>query len=778
MRIRMKGKAFNFFLVLIISLLAVSCSTSAKMENSLPDTEVAIDYYFRGSSHTMYGKDAEISLICLSDGTFFIDAKAFGNVTTLDEGSYTCAEGSQFTFNGKYSGTFASCIEGQSILVPYVLEFSRLGDITAELELLSSESNPEVYKDIPEKIFQTTEKIEVNAVSSGPAAGAPKQSVEGREYLEYMFSSTYPMSQMGEANVRVFMFFNGEYEFFINLKGFMMHTISKGTWKFNPKSDSFTLTDSSNGTVYQGVKTDYGYGFAFDFRGQWIEMKLVPDGKKAISSLNKGPAKPDVIDYDDIDESATPKFVDEEPTQRILLEAQGWTIPSAPGNPVSQDGFYILFYEDGGLSYYMKMRGTESSIGSWTFSEGRVGISVGGTDVDVKLDNGEYSFVIPIEVSSGYLINRQYHVAQDVLESGLSGELCVSTVFTDAIRDRYSKYSDEQWNNLWAEADMQEVTRGYEAVERSSELDSIFDLQLDRENLVPVEAKGSVLRVGYQTYPYDYYFKNNIPEAEWKTIYKPSYVYLPAGYDESNDYNIVYLLHGAGGSEKDWFSMNLDGSRSQVGEGDFICLVDNLIANGLMEPTIFVALSIKADLSGLDASIQEAYDDSNEEFSLTYEFERDIIPVYETLFSTHAKSVDHDSLVSTRSHRAIGGLSRGSYITWIAMRENLEIVSYYAPVANGCERTGVDENIASAHVYAKYMVDRYGDLGPDFIMATSGRKDGTYAYEYGTVDVLMEEWPAMKYGENISCFHSPNGTHTAKYFILGIYNAMKVFFSK
>lgn len=62
----------------------------------------------------------------------------------------------------------------------------------------------------------------------------------------------------------------------------------------------------------------------------------------------------------------------------------------------------------------------------------------------------------------------------------------------------------------------------------------------------------------------------------------PLAIYLPSGYDanRTRGYKVLYLSHGGGGNETEWFS---SGSTHHV--------FDNLIAKGAVEPTIVVTMS-------------------------------------------------------------------------------------------------------------------------------------------------------------------------------------------
>ena len=65
---------------------------------------------------------------------------------------------------------------------------------------------------------------------------------------------------------------------------------------------------------------------------------------------------------------------------------------------------------------------------------------------------------------------------------------------------------------------------------------------------------------------------------------KHALVYLPAGYDEGNEvYNILYFMHGGGGSPELYFTAG--------GQSSLSNLLDHMIEDGLIEPLIVVAPS-------------------------------------------------------------------------------------------------------------------------------------------------------------------------------------------
>lgn len=602
---------------------------------------------------------------------------------------------------------------------------------------------------------------------------APAQEIEKDEYTEYLFTGVYPTA-IGNAAVEGKLFYDKGFEITISLGGGIYSaTPNWGTWEYLSEKDQFELTDTDNAASFTAEKNaDGNYTFELPFKEDVIVLTLTPTGTKALSELHNGPARPE-------GEGSAAQAEEEKP-KTILLETEGWTIHdgSDPTKVSKQDGFFFRFYSDGSIGCYLTMRKAESGSGSWTYSEEEgLKLIIGEEEVELTDEGDAISFVGWIEIIPGTAFPRKFVVEKSRLHDGLTGKVAVEKVQTADLADRYSSMTEEEWAAMWAEADMEEKLKGYEAIERTSPMDEVFAKTIDRQLFVPVEKeqRGSIYKVTYTTYVYDYYRTYETPEAEWVPVKKSAYVYLPAGYSAENQYNIFYLMHGATGDETNWFSMNNDNTYGPVGEGDFIIMLDYMMANGLMEPTIFVSLTTNTDVSGLEAVIRNRYATTNEINSLGEEFRNDIIPTFESLYSTYAEDVTEEALVASRDHRAFGGLSMGAYVTWVTMPKVYDLMSYFAPIANGCSQGDTEQNLADAKVLAETMNEKAEyELG--YIFAISGRKDGTYSATFATVDTLLEGWTALKYGENIYGMPIAEATHTPKYFILGVYDAMKVFF--
>lgn len=167
---------------------------------------------------------------------------------------------------------------------------------------------------------------------------------------------------------------------------------------------------------------------------------------------------------------------------------------------------------------------------------------------------------------------------------------------------------------------------------------------------------GTIEKITYQTK--DYF-------GDGSEILKPAYVYLPFNYNENKQYNVLYLMHGIGGSENEW-GMNNDASRIKI-------MMDNLIYEGLIEPFIIVTPN------GRSSADHSASSDFNSFYLFGEELRNDLIPYIDSHYSTYADYEENGyDLSKARNHRAMAGLSMGGMQTInIGLCENLDIISYF-----------------------------------------------------------------------------------------------------
>jgi len=148
-------------------------------------------------------------------------------------------------------------------------------------------------------------------------------------------------------------------------------------------------------------------------------------------------------------------------------------------------------------------------------------------------------------------------------------------------------------------------------------------------------------------------------------VEKNAYVYLPAGYDGTKQYNVIYLMHGIGGDENEWGLNKPATSRLKK-----IC--DYIIGEGEVEPFILVTPNGKA-FACENSGTNDMF------YKFGYELRNDLIPFIESHFSTYAEySEDGYDLSANRKHRAMAGLSMGGMQTInIGICECLDLFSWY-----------------------------------------------------------------------------------------------------
>jgi enterochelin esterase-like enzyme len=115
-------------------------------------------------------------------------------------------------------------------------------------------------------------------------------------------------------------------------------------------------------------------------------------------------------------------------------------------------------------------------------------------------------------------------------------------------------------------------------------------------------------------------------------------LYTPPGYSVDKKYNVLYLLHGIGGDEREWYS---GGSPQNT--------LDNLYANQKIEPMIVVFPNGRAMVN--DDPVGDIYSADKVKAFETFEFDllKDLIPFIDSKYP----------VLTNRENRALAGLSMG-----------------------------------------------------------------------------------------------------------------------
>ena len=262
---------------------------------------------------------------------------------------------------------------------------------------------------------------------------------------------------------------------------------------------------------------------------------------------------------------------------------------------------------------------------------------------------------------------------------------------------------------------------------------------------------GQVIEIQYTTYDY---------AGDGHELTKPAFVYLPPKYDETKQYNVLYLMHGVGGNEREW---GMTGNGSQVKK-----MMDNLIAYGDIEGFIVVTPNGRscADFANTGAKYDGFY-------LFGQELKNDLIPYIDANFATYAEYDENGyDLTAARDHRAMAGLSMGGMQTInVGIGECLDVLSWYgsfssAPTSN------------SASVTAQKLADYPEEYDIHYFYNICGLSDGTAigAHRNATRG-LCDLTDRLTDGENF-LWHEVQGVHDFHVWYLGFFNFAQIVFDK
>lgn len=277
--------------------------------------------------------------------------------------------------------------------------------------------------------------------------------------------------------------------------------------------------------------------------------------------------------------------------------------------------------------------------------------------------------------------------------------------------------------------------------------------EMPKEMLEECDKKGSVERFEYDSFTYD--------DGDSQPIHKGAWVYLPFGYDASQKYDILYLMHGGNFTEEWWFKLF----------PDTVTILDNMIAKGICKPCIIVTPTFyrgEYDKEGIN-------EDRPEQFY--QELRKDLIPAVEKKYSTYCGGdVSDANLVATRQHRAFAGLSMGSMTTYrAALYRNFDLFSWYGPFSGCCGPHGDHAKEVERICTTLEEGDKKG-LKLDYMFCGNGTDDMAYAEHKDIMEKAVEASPYLKPGENYEFYVIPGGVHDMKAWQLHLYHALQVFF--
>ena len=168
-------------------------------------------------------------------------------------------------------------------------------------------------------------------------------------------------------------------------------------------------------------------------------------------------------------------------------------------------------------------------------------------------------------------------------------------------------------------------------------------------------------------------------------VVRPAQVYVPAGYDSEREepYKVLYMSHGGGGFEGDWFH-----------QGNANNIADRVIADGKVEPFLIVTFendSFKMFNPGNNPDYQAIFKDMKEY----------LIPFIEEHYNVSEKAED----------RGLAGLSRGANVTTGFLFRETKLFGYYALMSRGAVYLyAADTNLQDVQSRKIYMGAGFADF--------------------------------------------------------------------
>ncbi len=249
-----------------------------------------------------------------------------------------------------------------------------------------------------------------------------------------------------------------------------------------------------------------------------------------------------------------------------------------------------------------------------------------------------------------------------------------------------------------------------------------------------VNMRGTIEKITYMT-----------TNREGEPRDKYANVYLPYGYDAADKekkYNILYVMHGGGGSPDAWLDC---------------CKVKNMldysIDTGEIKPLIVVFPSFyKEKISRIGAPDPEL--ERGNVMFFQKELVEELLPAVEKVYHTYAEDVTKESLKASRMHRGFGGFSMGSCTTWFAFMKNLDYFAEFLPLSGDSWAIEVKGGETKTFETVKLLRESVMESGYDtdgyFIHVATGTKDAAKEPLIAQVNEMKKYPETFAYEEDYS----------------------------
>ena len=285
-------------------------------------------------------------------------------------------------------------------------------------------------------------------------------------------------------------------------------------------------------------------------------------------------------------------------------------------------------------------------------------------------------------------------------------------------------------------------------------LPEIRDDDLPEEFFGEAREKGRVEIVKYTTH--------DLVSGSASQVIKEMAVYLPFGYNEEEEYDVLMLLHTAGADHRFWLA-----EKRSYASGDGCIpfsvpdLLDLMIEKGYCRPVIAVSPCIYLNGTPSAAGSEADY--------LQFELEigTDLLPWIAEHYATYAADGSRAALTKAREHFGVLGASFGAYTIYLSLiTENFDLFSKYCLCGGGA--------VEPWHLEERWEHNGTQDLPLGFLYLAEGEFDDREGPELSYI--YMRAYGGKFTEENVGFTLIRGYGHEDHCYVVGLYNALQLFF--
>ena len=278
----------------------------------------------------------------------------------------------------------------------------------------------------------------------------------------------------------------------------------------------------------------------------------------------------------------------------------------------------------------------------------------------------------------------------------------------------------------------------------------------------PCAEKGSVQTLSYTTHDY---VKERTEGGSFLRN-KKLCVYLPYGYDSSEPYDVLILVHGMGDNERYWLLREQEYYEPTDAHVYTTDLLDNMMAARLSRRMIVVTPTFYRNSDNVWD--YNRYEDQDQ---FVLELRKDILPLIVRTYSTYASEPTAEAISRVREHFAYAGLSMGSIYAYNAVLPLcLDLFAWY-----GC--------FSGAETYVRLTSDalnsaNWADYPIRFFYNSCGVNDGMHDNHLSQFKQMVERCPGLTESVNATFTDILRAGHTYQAWGVGLYNFLLLLFQQ